>query len=209
LASEGRRGRTLRRGSPLAWRGGLTAILPFLSFGFTSLCLALLADAALSVQAAWIGIAAFPAVADRALSDALLCGALSGGAMLRVAADVSSQETLMDVGNALIEEDKFAVLQAARRKAPRHLDTDCRRQRSEHSDGYEQGGSLGLVPMGKTICHLRSCYPGAGAIGTYTVLPGARQTEDIQHARSSHQQRTRKKGMVPAPAGRTAHLPEV
>jgi uncharacterized protein involved in response to NO len=67
-------GRTLRRGPPLAWRGGLTSILPFLGFGFAALWLALLAEAALSVQAALTGVAAFPATADSALTDGLLFG---------------------------------------------------------------------------------------------------------------------------------------
>jgi uncharacterized protein involved in response to NO len=67
-------GRTLHQGPPLAWRGGLTSILPLLGFGFTALWLALLAGAALSVQAAWTGLAAFPAAADSALTDALLFG---------------------------------------------------------------------------------------------------------------------------------------
>jgi uncharacterized protein involved in response to NO len=67
-------GRTLRRGPPLSWRGGLTAILPYLGFGFATLWLALLADAALDVQVALANAAAFPAVADSALTDALLFG---------------------------------------------------------------------------------------------------------------------------------------
>jgi uncharacterized protein involved in response to NO len=67
-------GRTLRQGPPLAWRGGLTSILPLLGFGFAALWLALLAGAALGVQAARAGVAAFPPAADSALTDALLFG---------------------------------------------------------------------------------------------------------------------------------------
>ncbi|MGI8915185.1 MAG: NnrS family protein [Chloroflexota bacterium] len=65
---------TLQKGPPLAWRGGLTAILPFLGFGFAALWLALLANAALDVQAALANAAALPAPADSALSDGLLFG---------------------------------------------------------------------------------------------------------------------------------------
>ncbi|HEY8744906.1 MAG TPA: hypothetical protein VIU62_17595 [Chloroflexota bacterium] len=101
------------------------------------------------------------------------------------------------------------LLQAARGKALRHSDTDCRRQRGKLSDGGEQGDSLGPAPMGKTICHLRSCYPGADAIVTHIVLPGARQVEHIHHWRSSHQLRIQKKGTATASRRRlSAHSPD-
>ena len=67
-------GLTLRRGPPLSWRGGLTAILPFLVFGLAMLWLALLAGAVLSIQVAATHARAYPAVADSALVDGLLFG---------------------------------------------------------------------------------------------------------------------------------------
>ena len=67
-------GLTLRRGPPLSWRGGLTAILPFLLFGFAMLWLALLAGAVLSIQVALTHSQAYPTMADSALVDGLLFG---------------------------------------------------------------------------------------------------------------------------------------
>jgi uncharacterized protein involved in response to NO len=66
--------RTLRRGPPLAWRGGLTSILPFLVFGFAVLWLTLLAGAVVSIQLALTHAQAFPPVVDNSLVDGLLFG---------------------------------------------------------------------------------------------------------------------------------------
>ncbi len=66
--------RTLRRGPPLSWRGGLTAILPFLVFGLGLLWVSLLAGAALGVQVVLTHAQAFPEKVDSALVDSLLFG---------------------------------------------------------------------------------------------------------------------------------------
>ena len=66
--------RTLRRGPPLSWRGGLTAILPFLIFGLGVLWLTLLAGAALGIRVALTHAQAFPASVDSAMVDGLLFG---------------------------------------------------------------------------------------------------------------------------------------